>query len=283
MSSVPQTTDSMSTMLDGHLLNTLKDSRPIKKRTLSVSLETKMCVICGNEFRAKISKYRPTALTCGRQCRVTLGHQRSGPRIAKRGPNPLVSAHMKKTWAEKRQTIPQLLDKNWLEEHYFKKQLSQEEIGTLLGCSRNRVKTAMVLLNISFRPSHQRTPRAISKLSGEASYAWKGGMYNGRPWGINGGSYRRQVLRKQIIAARGHRCEHCGVTSKQLHVHHIVPFIYSRSNQDNNLLILCTMCHAQAERIFSHLAGKLFTSLGCPGLHEHVMTWTSGTFMNTSS
>src|SRR3989304_4855334 len=124
MSSVPQTTDSMSTMLDGHLLNTLKDSRPIKKRTLSVSLETKMCVICGNEFRAKISKYRPTALTCGRQCRVTLGHQRSGPRIAKRGPNPLVGALKKKTWPQKREAPPGGVGKHRSQRDYFKKQLS---------------------------------------------------------------------------------------------------------------------------------------------------------------
>jgi len=84
---------------------------------------------------------------------------------------------------------------------------------------------------------------------GEAHPAWKGGWepYYGTDW-----SRQRLACRQRD----NHTCRICSVTveqvgSKNIDVHHVLPFRLSRDNSLGNLVTLCDGCHHSVE------AGKL--------------------------
>jgi len=55
-------------------------------------------------------------------------------------------------------------------------------------------------------------------------------------------------IRKKVLIRDGKKCRICNVT-KRLHIHHIIPFKISHSNEDLNLVTLCKSCHPKVEKI----------------------------------
>ncbi|MEA2067473.1 MAG: HNH endonuclease [Thermotogota bacterium] len=49
--------------------------------------------------------------------------------------------------------------------------------------------------------------------------------------------------RQAIIQSRGRRCEKCGRSTRNLHIHHITPLSKGGSNRLDNLEIPCESCH----------------------------------------
>ena len=76
-------------------------------------------------------------------------------------------------------------------------------------------------------------------LFGELSPNWQGGKitYRGKGW---------KSIRTQIIRRDGCKCQLCENT-KQLEVHHIVPYRETQDNSFENLITLCRPCHAGVE------------------------------------
>lgn len=147
--------------------------------------------------------------------------------------------------------------------------LSLDDIANEAGCSRMAVRSAFKYFGIETRSASERTEHFSKKFSGPNNWHWKGGIYNGKVMGITGGSHTRSKLRKKLIAERGHRCEWCGRTRGRIEVHHVIPFRFSQSHEDSNVLLLCVKtCHSKADEIFNELAGKLFSTAGSPGLKE---------------
>jgi len=55
-------------------------------------------------------------------------------------------------------------------------------------------------------------------------------------------------IRARIVRRDGGRCKICE-EKKGLHVHHIIPFKISHSNEDLNLVTLCRKCHPKVEKV----------------------------------
>lgn len=58
----------------------------------------------------------------------------------------------------------------------------------------------------------------------------------------------QELARKRIIAVRGNRCEKCGYDG-YIELHHIKRAVDGGSFKDENLLLLCEMCHAEVGNI----------------------------------
>lgn len=56
-----------------------------------------------------------------------------------------------------------------------------------------------------------------------------------------------KTIRKQTIKRDGDKCIECGKT-KNLQVHHIIPWRQTKDNSFNNLITLCISCHQRKER-----------------------------------
>ena len=52
-------------------------------------------------------------------------------------------------------------------------------------------------------------------------------------------------LRAAILERDNHRCQGCGVSNTELHVHHIVPLGAGGTNVKSNLQVLCEDCHGR--------------------------------------
>lgn len=62
-------------------------------------------------------------------------------------------------------------------------------------------------------------------------------------------------IRKKVLQRDGHMCKICG-RHDHLHVHHIIPWKISRSNEDLNLVTLCNKCHPKLESFTWQLLKK---------------------------
>lgn len=236
------------------------------------------CAVCGKSFSTK----GPSTQTCGVSCRAALSHRTSGPRpnrersVEERQKH---SINATKQHADRRQREwPMLDDRDWLVEQYQTRQLSQAEIGLLAGCSRNLVATALKRHNIERR--RQRPERLVARMTGVCNPNWRGGIYNHEVVGFAGSGYQRMKRRKQLAEERGYVCEFCGKTEGRLELHHVTPFRYRQDHED--VLLLCTSCHAKAERVFRDEAAKFFVSNGCPGLSDAVSILRSNMCITTS-
>ena len=77
----------------------------------------------------------------------------------------------------------------------------------------------------------------------------------GNPSYIDGRSSKKRcwrgwswaATRRRVLDRDGRRCVDCGTTEGKLHVHHIRPWRESRNNTDENLITVCTSCHAKRE------------------------------------
>jgi 5-methylcytosine-specific restriction endonuclease McrA len=53
----------------------------------------------------------------------------------------------------------------------------------------------------------------------------------------------KPINRKRLIKSRGDKCEWCGDSKHDLELHHIVRVIDGGTNAEDNLLVLCSICH----------------------------------------
>jgi 5-methylcytosine-specific restriction endonuclease McrA len=58
-------------------------------------------------------------------------------------------------------------------------------------------------------------------------------------------SRSQELARKRIIKARGKKCELCGYEG-YVELHHIVEAVNGGTFTDDNLILLCEKCHAEA-------------------------------------
>jgi 5-methylcytosine-specific restriction endonuclease McrA len=82
--------------------------------------------------------------------------------------------------------------------------------------------------------------------SGEKSHLWKGGITAATQIRFNDSKWRE--IRKQVYKKDKWTCQDCGTKSKKLNCHHIVPYRINKDNSMDNLITLCTVCHAKRER-----------------------------------
>lgn len=69
------------------------------------------------------------------------------------------------------------------------------------------------------------------------------------------GKFRRgngwEVLSKELKIMIPY-CQNCGRRNCVLHVHHKIPWRFSKNNSFNNLIVLCKSCHRKMERRREH-------------------------------
>jgi hypothetical protein len=56
----------------------------------------------------------------------------------------------------------------------------------------------------------------------------------------------QQCARKRTIKQRGNKCERCGYPGGFIELHHIVEAVDGGTFADENLLLLCELCHCEA-------------------------------------
>lgn len=217
------------------------------------------CVTCGVEFI--VTKKHPANIACGRSCGCKYAARaRRGRRldddIAARLHQTARAAHL----VRRLQQFPQLEDRGWLYNQYWKKELSLDEIAALAGCAAATVHRALIRKSVPLR--FEAPPRLRAKQLGR-----KPKKKNFRAHAPPGQATRR----KEIIEIRGYKCQWCGC-KKNIDMHHIKPYTFSQSHADENLLLLCKRCHAKADMIFQQLARACFASDGYPGLLDAVST-----------
>lgn len=110
-----------------------------------------------------------------------------------------------------------------------------------------------------FQPGHKPhiTPERNAKISttkmgmkrpditGPKNKCWKGGISFKYSRYLD--NYTWDETRWRILKRDKHTCQHCGLRSKYLDVHHKIPFAISRDDSDDNLISLCRSCHMKEE------------------------------------
>ena len=241
-------------------------------KTETSELVSRTYEVCKKPFASKDER----RVTCSRSCGAKLGHTRTGPRQL-----PAVTEAGRKLYRKRaveqhrqwRKKYPKLENVIWLREQYWSLERTLDEIAEEIGVSRTAVTGAFRRLKISLRT--ERSATTLAKTSGENNWAWKGGIYNGRPMGFSGSGYQRLKIRKKLISERGEKCEwcRCGPKGTRIEVHHPIPFRFCRHHRD--AVLLCKKHHAQADQLFLGMAGEYFASNGCSGFEEAVMTLKS--------
>lgn len=83
-----------------------------------------------------------------------------------------------------------------------------------------------------------------NKLRGKQNGMWRGGKslrdYRGTSW---------NSLRLEILIRDNYTCQECKThfKSPKLHIHHKIPYRYTKDNSKNNLITLCESCHHKIE------------------------------------
>jgi len=111
---------------------------------------------------------------------------------------------------------------------------------------REVMQTDKYRINASLRKVGDKNPMFGKK--GELAGHYKGGSCRT----IYGTSFRGPLWKKIKLNIRkrdNNKCRHCG-TEEYLQVHHIVPFKCTQDNSEDNLITLCSKCHAHAENNF---------------------------------
>ncbi len=89
----------------------------------------------------------------------------------------------------------------------------------------------------------------------------KGGFKKGdKPWNYIDGRSKLLLtarygkdwrkIRTRILIRDDYKCKNCGLHKSEvkfMDVHHIIPFLISFNNSENNLIALCRKCHAKVE------------------------------------
>lgn len=95
----------------------------------------------------------------------------------------------------------------------------------------------------------------------------KNGMFGRKPGNYIDGKYRKygnadrgfnwKAIKKKIKERDGYTCQDCGKKEGEqyLQVHHIVPYRIFEDNSEENLITLCSKCHANQEYTFIKVKG----------------------------
>lgn len=130
--------------------------------------------------------------------------------------------------------------KQWVnnDERKQKQASWMSRIASALTGEKNNSKRADVREKISESKKGERN--AMYGKFAEQNPNWRGGKMtaHGAAWE----SAKRQAHRRD-----GYKCVKCNST-KQLEVHHIIPYRYTQDNRLENLITLCHKCHANEER-----------------------------------
>lgn len=63
------------------------------------------------------------------------------------------------------------------------------------------------------------------------------------------GKERKVIVRKKVLIRDSYSCQKCKVednTGRTLEIHHIIPVVYGGTDELDNLLTLCRVCHKYA-------------------------------------
>ena len=154
-------------------------------------------------------------------------------------------------------------DRAWLEEQYVFNGLDQASIAQLIGVSRHTIRAWVRKHGLQkrmgswsvgrtpwnkgkrYKAGWNHTPEMRQRLAehkrGEKNPQWKGGVTK------DAITTRRGVegLRPRILERDRYRCRLCGVHSKRLDMHHIIP-VWARPDlvlEPDNIATVCRSCH----------------------------------------
>ena len=84
---------------------------------------------------------------------------------------------------------------------------------------------------------------------GEAHWRWRGGEEAGVSNHWNTSEWRK--IRLNILERDNDICQYCGETGCE--VHHIIPYRFSKSDEEKNLITVCRPCHVEVENNIKNL------------------------------
>ena len=132
---------------------------------------------------------------------------------------------------------PKPIDREWLREAYYEKNLSTRQIAGECGCSDTSVRRYMRMYGFESRTIHE--AMLLKDVSGEQNPMWQGGkdpqrrLYQSREW---------KEARDEAVAQDG-CCKRCGAT-EDLVGHHRKPWYVEETNTaPANVITLCRGCH----------------------------------------
>ncbi len=168
----------------------------------------------------------------------------------------------------------------WLRARYESESLDCTQIARLIGCNPKTVWSWLKAFGITTRPpgSNYRTNLLNGRAPGfrisdeqkealrqarlrDGSFPknkdgrpyWTGKVGSQHPTWRGGATPERQAFygsaewkhaRKIAYTAAGGCCERCGSRGPDLHIHHVIPFVVSRTRAvPSNLRVLCRPCH----------------------------------------
>lgn len=59
------------------------------------------------------------------------------------------------------------------------------------------------------------------------------------------GRYMPTARKEKLIREANYQCELCGRGRGELEIHHIIPYTLTGDDSDENLIVLCSSCHAR--------------------------------------
>jgi len=86
------------------------------------------------------------------------------------------------------------------------------------------------------------------RFRGENNHGWRGGI---SPECRRINNYEWKSISKRVLERDNFACFKCGKTSENNHVHHIIPFRESKSNDMKMLITLCNRCHSKEEKKYA--------------------------------
>lgn len=123
-------------------------------------------------------------------------------------------------------------------------------------------------------------------LSGSENANWRGGhkYWSDGRFGRDKDGLSWKIQRRLAWERDNHRCQHCNTTPKRNpDVHHINPWVVSRSHALDNLICLCRSCHLKLEStIQATWDGVAFKPPHVPRFGENNPNWRGGKF-NTNA
>lgn len=107
------------------------------------------------------------------------------------------------------------------------------------------------------RLAHLGEKNGMYGMIGEKSSNYIDGKY--RKWGNADRGFNWKKIKKKIKERDNYTCQDCGVKEAELvqylQVHHIIPYRIFEDNSEENLITLCSKCHAKQEYSFLKVKG----------------------------
>lgn len=120
--------------------------------------------------------------------------------------------------------------------------------------SRNKLKKVQQTIAYKLKSSLSKIGRKnpMYGKKGESAGHYKGGSK--RKYGTASRGAGWKIIRKKIKERDNYKCRGCGIseleTKQNLQVHHKIPYKCTKNNSEDNLITLCSKCHAKQELHF---------------------------------